>query len=214
MVDPIKNQPQNPEASHKPASQPLDENKSYDSADNGIKKSIKKNRQVYNIIRTTKRNNIDLKSIADNKANILMSVNALMITILIPIILSNLDIILKEHLWIPMVILAITCLITLFLSASVLTPFSLDGEDRKMRNNQRSPFFFANYHKMNADDYFEYFMRTVKNEDILFRHIVDDLHYYGKILGIKYSQIKAAYNVFKIGLSSSIVITFIILIFF
>ena len=49
-----------------------------------------------NIIRTMQRNNIDLKHIADNKANILLSLNALMITVLIPIILSNLEIIIDE----------------------------------------------------------------------------------------------------------------------
>ena len=48
-----------------------------------IKKSKKLSRNVLNMIRTTMRNNIELTHIADNKANIMISVNSIILSILI-----------------------------------------------------------------------------------------------------------------------------------
>ena len=56
----------------------------------------KLSKETVNIIRTTQRNNIELTHIADNKANVLLSLNAIMITFLIPLILSNVNIILEK----------------------------------------------------------------------------------------------------------------------
>jgi hypothetical protein len=40
---------------------------------------------ILSLIRTTQRNYIDLTTIADNKAHILISINSLMLTILLPL---------------------------------------------------------------------------------------------------------------------------------
>ena len=179
-----------------------------------IEPKTKLNRSVLNMIRTTQRNNIDLKHIADNKANILMSINALMITFLFPIIFSNLDLIIDQYFYIPMGILAITCLITVFISATVLRPFSSKTilKKEKMMEMDRSPFFFGNYHNMDSDTYFNYFNRVTSDEDALHRFIVDDLHFYGKILATKYNEIKLAYFTFKIGLFLTITSMIIVII--
>ena len=179
-----------------------------------IKPKNKLNRKVLNIIRTTQRNNIDLKHIADNKANILMSINALMITFLFPIIFSSFDLVIAKHFYIPMGILALTCLLTIFISATVLKPFSskLTAKKKKKEMIDKSPFFFGNYFHMDADDYFEYFNKVVEDDDDLYRHVVDDLHFYGKILATKYNEIKLAYFTFKVGLILSIASMIIVMI--
>ena len=53
-------------------------------------------KETINIIRTTQRNNIDLTAIADNKANVLLSLNAIIIAALIPIVIANVDIVFEE----------------------------------------------------------------------------------------------------------------------
>ena len=82
------------------------------------------------IIRTTYRNNIELTNIADNKANILLSLNALMITFLIPIVLSNLDLIVERNIAIPLGTLAITCLVTIILAATATRPIRMGKQHR------------------------------------------------------------------------------------
>lgn len=161
----------------------------------------KLNKSVINVIRTTQRNNIDLKHIADNKANILMSINALMVTLLIPIILSNRETIIENHYYIPLAILAVTCLVTVILSALVLRPFSERGRVMKKMSEfrEKSPFFFENYDKMEVEEYYDYFCTVSQDEENFFKYVIEDLHYYGKILSLKYKQVKHAYTGFIIG---------------
>ena len=55
-----------------------------------IKKKKKRlNKETVNIIRTAMRNNIELTNIADNKASVLLSINTLIITLLVPVALIN-----------------------------------------------------------------------------------------------------------------------------
>lgn len=171
-------------------------------------------RSAINIIRTTQRNNIDLKNIADNKANILLSVNALMITFLIPIILSNLDVIYANHYHIPLIFLGLTCFVTLIFSALVLLPFSERGRSFKDLSKFRelSPFFFENYEKMSVDKYYEYFCETVDDGELFSKCIVEDLHYYGRIISLKYKQIKMAYITFIAGICITALATLITMI--
>ncbi len=68
------------------------------------KKPKKKlSKDIINIIRTTQRNNIELTHIADNKANVLLSLNALMVTFLLPLVVANSAVILERLLYIPLI---------------------------------------------------------------------------------------------------------------
>jgi uncharacterized membrane protein len=89
-----------------------------------VKSGISK--QTINIIRTTQRNNIDLTAIADNKANVLLSLNAIIIAALIPIVIANVDIVFEKMMIIPLMILAVTSFVTIYLSAAVLKPSNFD----------------------------------------------------------------------------------------
>ena len=81
-------------------------------------KKNKLSRETVNVFRTTQRNNIDLTGIADNKANVLLSVNAIMLTFIIPLVLGNIDYIVDRYIFIPLIIFAATCFITLIKPAS------------------------------------------------------------------------------------------------
>jgi len=99
------------------------------SSEQLLKKKKKENgisKQTINIIRTTQRNNIDLTAIADNKANVLLSLNALIIAALIPIVMANTNRVFEGYLIIPLVVLAITSFMTIYLSAQVLKPSNFD----------------------------------------------------------------------------------------
>ena len=165
-----------------------------------------------NIIRTMQRNNIDLKHIADNKANILLSLNALMITFLIPITLSNLEIILEEYLYVPIGLLFATCLVTIFIAATVLKPFNwIKTSQLEMNRLTASPFFFVNFYNKPIDDFVRQIDETITNSKAFKDHVISDLYFIGKVLGVKYQQIGICYNVFLIGLSLSVISAIIII---
>ena len=174
-------------------------------------------KQTINIIRTTQRNNIDLTQLADNKANVLLSLNAIMITFLLPMILSNIEAIIQGYLFIPLIILAITCFSTIYISAIVLKPSNLDEYRASPSNDpdaQFSPFFFGNFYRMEPDEFFEYMSESVSNSEMVKSHLVQDLYYIGKRLGFKMDRIRLAFNIFLGGLfltlfSTAIVIYFV-----
>ena len=84
------------------------------------KKTNNPSKDITNIIRTALRNNIELTSIADNKANTLLTLNALMITFLFPLASANREFVLESKLGIPLAIMILTSLITIFMAALVL----------------------------------------------------------------------------------------------
>jgi len=161
------------------------------------------------------RNNIELTHIADNKANVLLSLNALMITFLVPFAIPYFDSILKYNLGAPLTLLVITCLVTIYIAALVLKP-SKFYENRKELENGRhvSPFFFGNLYKMNKAEFSKYIESAVPNNEMLKCHITDDLHFVGSRLGKKMGLIRIAFNVFLTGLFVSIVLSVICLIIF
>lgn len=163
-----------------------------------------------NMIRTTYRNNIDLTNIADNKANILLSLNSLMITFLIPIVLTNLEIIQSEALYLPIITLSLTCIVTIIIAAMATRPIKMGQQDVKRgENSQKSPFFFGNYYKMQVEDYLDLVENAINDPVLVKDYVKLDLYFMGKGLGEKYRKIRTCYNVFIGGLVVTVMATVI-----
>ena len=177
------------------------------------KKGRKKlSKQIVNVFRTTARNNIDLTAIADNKASILMSLNALMITFLAPVVISNGEIITREYLFIPLFIITATCAYTIYLSSQVLKPSDFDKIGEKMKFGKGpSPFFFGNFYHMSPEDYFDFIQGSLGDEELLKNHLAQDLYYVGRRLGKKMSGMRLAFQVFITGIFLTLISTFIVL---
>ena len=172
------------------------------------KKQKKFTKDTLNIIRTTMRNSIELTHIADNKANVLLSLNALMITFLIPFTMPNLDMISNYQLTFPIMLLVMTCLITIYMSALVLKPGKFTQNRRELeKGNLVSPFFFGNFYKMNRQEFSNYIQDAVSKKEMINTHLADDLHWIGALLGKKMKLIRIAFSIFLTGLFLSISIT-------
>ena len=103
--------------------------------------------------------------------------------------------------WLPLLILAATCFITIYYSAQVLKPSDFD----KMRESysgtgEPSPFFFGNFYKNSASEYFSMIKDSLKDEDDIKSHLAQDLYYIGKRLGDKMSMVRTAYNILISGI--------------
>jgi hypothetical protein len=156
---------------------------------------------ILNLVRTTQRNYINLTNIADNKAHILISINSLMLTILVPILLSNYIIILEMKLSIPLGIFALTCLLTIIFSIKVLIPF-FGKKNNTMEDSTslRSPFFFSNYADLTLEEYKQLFQETTSSKSITNQVVIADLYFFGLNLDSKYKLVSKAYYVFYVGM--------------
>ncbi len=172
------------------------------------KENSKLTSKIINIIRTTQRNNIELTSIADGKANVLLSLNAIMLTGLVPWILSNIDYIVSNFLYIPLIILMITCFLTIYQATEVLKPSDFDQKRHGITPDVKpSPFFFGNFYKMESRQYYDYLREGLARDDLVRAHLAQDLFYVGRRLGIKMHKIRTAFNIFLLGIFSTLVTT-------
>jgi len=164
------------------------------------------------ILRTTLRNNIELTSIADNKANVLLSLNAIMLTFIVPIAVPYIDDIMIMGLVIPFVLLIATCLITIYLAVLVLKPGKFTGQGfANSEAYKMSPFFFGNFGDMTRDQYMGYSDKVLQDENLVKQFLSNDFYYIGLRLLQKMKMIRYAFNIFIFGLSFSIIITVILL---
>ncbi len=177
-------------------------------------KNIQLSKKALNLIKTTGRNNVELINIADNKANILLSLNGIMLTVLIPLLFSYRDIIIQEFLFIPLVILASTLLITIIICSTVLRPAHKSNAQKRITEDfSTSPFMFSNYGSMKSEDYIPFVQESLKNKEKLSEYILEDHFYVGKNLGRKYVLMKNAFQIFVIGVTLSLLTTFLVLSF-
>ncbi|NNE27405.1 MAG: HD domain-containing protein [Saprospiraceae bacterium] len=156
-------------------------------------------------LKTALRNHIDLSAIADNKANIMLSVNAIVITVGIPLLVeqayTNPDMI------IPTVILAFSSLVSMIFATLSTRPAKMPGvtSPDSIKTKKSNLFFFGNYFKMDFDQY-ETGMRTVVGDnEILDNSITRDLFFLGKSLGKKYEYLRICYNIFMFGVALSVI---------
>jgi len=176
------------------------------------KKAKRISKDILNIIRTTMRNNIELTHIADNKANVLLSLNALMLTFLVPFVVPNFETIKKFHLTIPLGLLIITAFVTIYISTLVLKPSKFDQNQKLLKKGKYvSPFFFGNFFQMNKEEFSSYIKGALSDNELIKEHLTEDLHYIGSRLGRKMTLVRLAFNVFIIGFFSSMTIAVILI---
>ena len=155
-------------------------------------------------LKTALRNHIDLSSIADNKANIMLSVNAIVITVGLPLLVDRT--IENPDLQIPTFILAITSVISMIFATLSTRPAKMSGttSQEAIATKKSNLFFFGNFYNMSFEEYDQGMSTVVGDNDNLDKAITRDLFYLGKSLGSKFERLRLCYNIFMVGIVSSV----------
>lgn len=156
------------------------------------------------MLRLTSTNHIQLSEMADNKANILISVNAIIISLILSVLLRKLST--DPYLTIPAIIFLATSVATIIVAILATRPKLSAGTfaEEDVQNKKTNLLFFGNFHKMPMENY-ENAMRTMMNDpDYLYSSIIQDIYNLGAVLGKKYRLIRIAYNLFMFGIIISV----------
>ena len=171
------------------------------------KKSERPERGVDTVFRVTLGNHTRLSGIADSKANILLSVNAIIISIALSTLIPKLDSARNAHLVIPTFIMLMSSVVTIIFAILSTRPkvtkgvFSrADIEDKKV-----NLLFFGNFYKMPIEEYEWAMNEMLKDRDYLYSTMIKDLYYLGLVLEKKYRLLRIAYNLFMIGIIISVI---------
>lgn len=162
-------------------------------------------RGVETMYRTTYRTHTNLSSMADSKANLMLSVNAIVISILVSNLLPKLmdgDGRFNMQLGIPSGFLLATCLGSMVFATLSTRPKVTEGKVTKEAIKQRKAnlLFFGNFYNMPLEDFQWGVNEMLKDPEFLYSSMSRDLYFLGIVLAKKYQYLSICYNIFMYGL--------------
>ena len=165
------------------------------------------------MLRLTSQNHLKLSEMADHKANILISVNSIIISVILSVLLRKLSE--ETYLIIPTIIFLIVAVTTIVISILATRPKINEGSFTMTDINEKKTnlLFFGNFYKASYEQYNEAMRSMMLDTDYLYGSLIKDIYYLGVVLGRKYRLIRLAYNIFMVGIVIS-VLAFAIAAFF
>ena len=157
-------------------------------------------RGVETMFRATYRTHINLSAIADNKANIMLSISAIIISIVVSNLLPQLK--MNPRLAFPTFLLLAVCLLSLVFAILSTRPKVTSGTvtDEDIKDRKANLLFFGNFYNMEMEKFQEGMMEMIQDNDFLYNSMTRDLYFLGKVLAIKYKYLRICYAVFMYGI--------------
>jgi len=156
------------------------------------------------MLRLTSQNHMEISAMADQKANILISVNAIIISLILSILLRKLQS--DPFLTIPTIIFLAVSVTTIVISIMATRPKLNTGtfQDDDVINKKTNLLFFGNFHHVPLDTYDKAMRSMMRDSDYLYSSMIQDIYHLGVVLGRKYKLIRLAYNIFMYGIVVSV----------
>ncbi len=172
-------------------------------SDNELKQA-RMGRGVETMYRTTYRTHTNLSSMADSKANLMLSVNAIVISILASSLLPQLK--QSPEMIIPTILLLLTCLGSMIYATLATRPKVTEGKVTREAIKQRKAnlLFFGNFYNMPLEDFQWGVNEMLKDPEFLYSSMSRDLYFLGIVLAKKYRYLSLCYNIFMFGLIISV----------
>lgn len=166
--------------------------------------SINSNKSAQMMFKTALRNHIDLTSIADNKANMMLTINAGIITVSLSLLASVISA--NPKMIYPISILLTTSVATIIYATLTTRPIKTKGMTavKSIEGGPTNLFFYGNFYKMGFNEYKAGIKLVLDDENKLDDSIISDLFYLGKALGHKFLQLRTCYLIFMVGMTLTV----------
>jgi predicted metal-dependent HD superfamily phosphohydrolase len=168
-------------------------------------------RGIETMFRNTYRTHLELSAIADNKANMMISLNAIIISVIITYLSAKTSLLGSDaglvtyRILIPIGILLLTTLgsvVFAIISAQPeVTSFSLKKKkDKKLDSRKINILFFGNFTNLSLEDFQSGMFDIMRDEKALYNNMITDIYYLGVVLERKYNILRISYTIFMVGL--------------
>jgi predicted metal-dependent HD superfamily phosphohydrolase len=157
-------------------------------------------RGIETMFRVVPKNHLDLTALADHKASIMISTNALIMSIVFGLLVSKLDS--NPHLMFPTFLLLGVCLAALSVAILATRPQVTSGTFSREDIHARrvNLLFFGNFHRSSLEDFQWAMKEMMQDREFLYGSMIKDLYYLGKVLGLKYRYLRICYSIFMYGM--------------
>ncbi|RMD70306.1 MAG: hypothetical protein D6818_09245, partial [Bacteroidetes bacterium] len=165
-------------------------------------------------LRSAYRTQINLSAIADNKAHIMISVNAILISLIISVLSYRNITETNPMILMPAVIFLVTGLVSLTFAILSARPkvTRMEGEPSRPDQLKRHLIFFGNFASLDEETFERMMDAVMRNGELLYGNMVRDLYHLGRVLDTKYRFLTVSYNVFMVGFILT-VLTFLVVFF-
>ena len=169
-----------------------------------IVESVKKKpgtaRGIETLFRSAYRVQMDLTGLADNKANMMISINGIIISIIIASVAPKLDS--NPWLLIPATVFLTGTLVSIVFAIFAARPrvstTSIMLED--LENSQGNILFFGDFANLSQDEFTRGMMALMEDNTVVYETMIRNLYGLGSVLRKKFALLKWAYNAFMAAL--------------
>ena len=165
-----------------------------------LNKALGTNRGIETMFRSAYRVQMDLTGLADNKANMMISINGIIISIIIASVAPKLDA--NPWLLIPTTVFLIGNLVSIVYAILAARPrvssqpISLDD----LRHSEGNILFFGNFANMSESEFMEGLVEMVGDNTVIYESMIRNIHGLGSVLKKKFALLHVAYNTFMAAL--------------
>ncbi|HEX2683742.1 MAG TPA: Pycsar system effector family protein, partial [Ferruginibacter sp.] len=160
---------------------------------------------IQTMLRLTSENHLRLSDMADSKANILISVNAIIISVILGVLMRKLEE--SPYLAIPSIIFLMVALATIVISIIATRPKVTEGTftSQEILDKKANLLFFGNFYRASFEEYNVAMREMMNDPEYLYGSLIKDIYTLGTVVGRKYQLVRLAYNIFMIGIIISVV---------
>src|SRR5436190_8312917 len=182
-----------------------DEQKKVDEVKKKKEKESQSERAISTVFRIVAQSQNNLSGMADSKSNILISVNAIILSIMISSVFEKLKT--DTYLQILFTILVTICVVSMVFSILATRPTITSGKFTKedIADKKTNLLFFGNFHKMGYADYDWGMTELLADKNYLYSSMIKDTYFLGVVLAKKYRYLRIAYNIFMFGLIAAMI---------
>ena len=167
-----------------------------------IIKTKNTSRTVETLFRNALRSNLELTSLADTKASILISVNGFILTVIITASgFQSSD----PNMVYPFIAIILTALISITFAVVAIRPrFKEHLIKKRLQKDYHSILYFQDMASISPDEYLQNAHKVISDKGLTQEHIMKHLHMLGTEINLKYRWLRRAYTSFAIGLIFSV----------
>ncbi|MEL6611994.1 MAG: Pycsar system effector family protein [Bacteroidota bacterium] len=164
------------------------------------KKLGSRKRGISDMFRSLYRVQMDLSALADTKANIMISINGIIVSILLASISPGID--KNTFLLYPTIALLVGCVISLVFAILAARP-RLNTETITMedvRANRKNLLFFGNFTGLSRAEFEDGLTDLMQDGELLYVNMIRDIYGIGQVLEKKFKLLRWSYTLFMLGL--------------
>ncbi len=178
-------------------------------------------RGIETMFRSIYHMHINLSAIADNKANMMIHINSIIISVMMGIVGAKFSFLgtsfkQTQKMIIPVISLLVTGIFSIIfaiLSAKPKITNKIASCNELQEAKNVNILFFGNFSNLTIEEFELQMKELMKSEDLLYGNMIKDLYYLGKVLTNKYRLLKYSYLCFMIGLIITVLLTLFIIMY-